>query len=202
MVIKTKPKIVIINEYLIDVPYIFQLEEMYGKENTYIFQNALEGAEFIESHLSQKIIVVLDIVFGKKGQSFKIFEALQHKTALNFIVIVENIEKLDKSQLVKLINGHSWHITERDEKNIVSSVKNIERDLSTTVDGVLEEWIVRHSQNDREKPYLLTRSGQSYTLNQILQEIRLQTDFGKGMERSILNLTIDLLARQKEQLAN
>jgi hypothetical protein len=202
MVFKSKPKIVIINENLIDAPYIVDLEQIYGKGNLYVFQNANEGAKFIEAHIAQKMIVILDIVFGKKAQSFKIFEDIQHKTALNFIVIVENLEKLEKAQLVKLINGHSWHITKRDSKELLTTVKNIETDISTRVDGVLGEWIVRHSNTDREKPYLLTRSGQSYSLNQILQEIRLQTDFGKGMERNILNLTIDLLARQKEQLTD
>jgi hypothetical protein len=64
------------------------------------------------------------------------------------------------------------------------------------------EGVLPSINTDREKPYLLTRSGQSYSLNQILQEIRLQTEFGKGMERNILNLTIDLLARQKEQLTD
>jgi len=70
----------------------------------------------------------------------------------------------------------------------------------TQVRTALEEWINLHEADIREKPYLISRNGKNYTLNEILHEIRMQTNIGKEIEKNIIMLTIDLLARNKERL--
>ena len=47
---------------------------------------------------------------------------------------------------------------------------------------------------------MVSSSGESYTLEEVLKEIRLQTDFGKEITKNINKLTIDLLMRNKEKL--
>ena len=63
----------------------------------------------------------------------------------------------------------------------------------------LEEWIqMQKAQGDI--PYLLTIGGRDYTLNELLNEIRLNTEFGQKFVKDLNMLTIDLLLRRKEKL--
>lgn len=64
----------------------------------------------------------------------------------------------------------------------------------------VEQWITNHSGDEQNVSYLTASSGKTYTLKEILTEIRQQSDFGKSIERKILLLTIDLLTRGKKQI--
>lgn len=207
MVLKSKPKIIIVDDNINDENddfYIVELGLIYGKENILFFQNPTDAIAYIRNNLlTQRMIVILDVMFGNLPLGFKVFESITDKTSLVcFIIMTGNIEKISNDNLIKLINGHLWHIIKRDEStaNILKVIQNAENQLAARIDGVLEEWINRHTKEDRAKPYLRTRAGKSYNLDNILEEIRRHSDFGKEMERGILNLTIDLLARQKEEL--
>jgi hypothetical protein len=49
---------------------------------------------------------------------------------------------------------------------------------------------------------LTTTTGETYTLKDILREIRQQSAFGQKMERNIMMLAVDLLTRGKKQVSN
>ena len=209
MKIRTRPRIVIIDDNIKgadDEPLVAELQDEYGEENISIFQRPKDGLNYLEDNLSNRMIVLLDIMFGhNKPEGFKVFESISQKTSLVcFILMTGNIESVDRNDLVNLVNRHAWYFIQRDESSekILSIIKDAERYISTRVDGALEEWILKHSPDDRDKPYLRLRNGQKYSLNNILDEIRRGTEFGQEMTYSILNLAIDLLARDKAQLNN
>jgi hypothetical protein len=82
----------------------------------------------------------------------------------------------------------------------LDAVQKALNQMSTRLDCAIEEWIYLHSPEEINKPYLMTMNGLEYTLNDLLHEIRQKTELGITMERNILQLTIDLLARKKKKL--
>lgn len=49
------------------------------------------------------------------------------------------------------------------------------------------------------KPYLFANN-RSYTLEEVLSEMKQGTEFGIKLQQGIFNLTVDLLTREKEKL--
>ena len=76
----------------------------------------------------------------------------------------------------------------------------IQNQLETRVDCILEEWISKMDKDELKKPYLTTKSGKIYTLEELMVEIRLETELGRQMKKSILLLAIDLLTSNQEHL--
>lgn len=206
MILKTKPYIVIVDDDIDhNYPLVDILKIEYGEENVHLFQDTKQGIDFIEENLSKKIIVLLDIMFGGKPAGLDVFDAIIKKSSLVcFILMTGSMERIDRDKYVQLINGHAWYFVRRDwpSTEIKKVIKKAEYHLATRVDGALEEWILRHSPEDQNKPYLKTSNGETHTLLSILKEIRAgsNSEFGQEMVAGILNLTIDLLARNKEQL--
>ncbi len=65
----------------------------------------------------------------------------------------------------------------------------------------LEKWIALElKRNNSDKPYLISMGGKSYTLTQILEEVKNETEFGNKIKISLIKMTIDLLLRNKEVL--
>ena len=53
---------------------------------------------------------------------------------------------------------------------------------------------------DKNIPIYISSDGNSFSLNEILHEIRTQSEIGKSFSRKLNELTIDLLLRKKENL--
>ena len=74
--------------------------------------------------------------------------------------------------------------------------------MDTKLDCVLEQWILNHPEELLNKPYITTSDKGVMSLNDVLVEIRNQSDFGKTLERNLMVLTIDLFTRGKRMIAN
>lgn len=201
---RATPMIVFIDDHISENRLlIVELIEKYGSENVRTFENVSSGLEYIRSQLDRKMIVLLDIMFHNVPDGLKAFDDIVKATSLLCVILRSGqIESIDKSELIKLINNHAWRLIKTDI-SIEETLKIIEsanQQLSMRVDGAIEEWIMRHSPDEREKPYLKTRGGETHSLNQILKEIRQDTFFGKEMTYSILNLVIDQLAGARKLL--
>lgn len=205
MIIKTKPQIVIIDDDITadNYPLVDILAIEYGIENIHIFETTKDGILFIENNLSKRIIVLLDIMFGGKPMGFDVFDKITAKSSLVcFIVMSGNMERIDRSELIKLINGHAWYFIKRDKsyQEILDAIRKAELHLVSRVDGALEEWIAQLDEEEKNKPIMATRQGQEWSLNDILREIRLQTEEGIRIEKNIITLTLDLITRGKRSL--
>ena len=200
-----KTKIIIIDDAIIpeDEAYVFKLGQIYGEENIHIFSNPTEGSQFIKENITKKMIVLLDIMFGKKPLGLDIFKEITDETALVcFIVMTGNIEKLDKKQWLNLVNAHAWYILDRvaTTEEILHVIKTANNAISARIDGALEEWILRHERFKREKAYIKHADGKEYSLNDVLSEIRKDTDFGRKMTTNIISTAISMLQNDINKL--
>jgi len=200
-------KIVIIDDNFRDNdPLIIALEEEYGEKSVEIFLTPNKGIEYILNNLSSKIVVLLDMDLGeneKRGDA--VFKEIREKTTLVTVIIMSaNLPALTNDELRGFINNHAFSTIKSNDgvKVNLPIIKNAVNKLNLRVDCALEEWILRNNPDDREKPFLTLRSGEIYSLNQVLNEIRKghESELGMFFQKSILNMAVELLARQKESL--
>jgi DNA-binding LytR/AlgR family response regulator len=200
-------KVIVIHDGLIPKvdPLLVELQIKFGEENVIHHENSNEGLEYVLSNISQKMIVILDINFSKGELSgLEVFKSIREKTSLIYIILItaDEIIKLKNDDLVFMINHDAFALESvtADYAKIISLVENASHKLDARIDSVLEEWISKQAKEKREKAYLTTKDGKTYTLDDILESIRQQTEIGKHMERNILKLAVDLLTRQKTKL--
>jgi DNA-binding LytR/AlgR family response regulator len=200
-------KIVVIHDGLIPKvdPLLVTLQSKFGEKNVIHLENSNEGLDYIMNNINQKTIVVLDINFSKGELSgLEVFKSIREKTSLIYVILItaDEIIKLKNDDLVFLINNDAFALESvtADYTRIVSLVESATHKLDARVDAVLEDWIIKQPNVKREKPYITTKDGKTYTLDNILESIRQQTEIGKHMERNILKLAVDLLTRHKTKL--
>ncbi|MBP6664100.1 MAG: response regulator [Chitinophagales bacterium] len=180
-----------------------ELRETY--QTVSFFDKAAEGLQYIFNNTNQAIIIILDIDMPKmNGHVFlsKLREVSKLIPVILFTGINENTEVLSD-----FINNHAFAFIKKDAgyEEIMAIVKKAETELLTRADGLiedaLEEWLLIQDKQKLDKPYLVQAGGQSYSINQILQEVRQQTPFGRTFMKDVVMLTIDLILRNKRQLS-
>ena len=68
-----------------------------------------------------------------------------------------------------------------------------------TIKEALRKYISIKSRNNVDVPYMMI-GNKSYSLNQILEEIENDTDFGKDFIKGVVILIIDFLTRGKKEI--
>ncbi len=203
---KTETKIIIIDDNLKkNAPLVVELIDRQGIDNVLLFNRSNDGLNYILQNLFQKMVIILDWDLGYgEIQGIDIFDNIRAKTSLIYIIFntVKEIDDIPRKQLKRMINNDAMAIVDKTDgyKKTLYFVEEAIHQLDSRLDSVLEQWINRHSEDERIKPFIATRSGKVYSLNDLLEEIRHRTDVGKDMEKKMIYLTIDLLARGKEKL--
>ncbi len=203
---KIETKIVIIDDNLRkSAPLVVELIDRQGFENVLLFNRSNDGLNYILQNLSQRMVIILDWDLGYgEMQGIDIFDNIRAKTSLVYIIFntVKEIDDIPREQLKKMINNDAMAIVDKTDgyKKTLEFVDKAIHQLDSRLDSVLEQWINRHSDDERIKPFIATRSGEVYNLNDLLKEIRQKTELGKDMEKKMIYLTIDLLARRKENI--
>lgn len=199
-------KILIIDDLLKDnAPLVIELKEKYSSENVLRFKQSKEGLDYVKANLAQKMVIILDWEFGKgEMQGIDVFDEIRKETSLIYIIVntAKALSDISNLDLKKLINNDAMAIIDKTDgyKKTLNFVDNAIHQLDSRLDSVLEQWVNRHSADERIKPFIATRSGRIYNLNDLLSEIRQKTELGKDMEKKMIYLTIDLLARGKEKI--
>lgn len=185
-------------------PVNVELREIVGKKNVVLKSKSSEGLSWIKKHLPGKLIVLLDLDMGtgqKKG--YEIFDEIRKETSLVYVIIITAIDRSDipQEKLIKFINNDALAFVSKtaSTKEILKIIEKAKHQLDARVDCVMEQWISKQPEEKISKPYLadpVTRK--TYSLKDIMTEIRLQTNFGKDMEKKILYLAIDLFAQKNE----
>ncbi len=186
-------------------PLIITLKERYGGDNVKLEKRSSRGLSYIHNHLISKLIVLLDFDLGKgEPHAPEVIEEIRKETSLIYVIILtaKQFSSISHEALIKFINNEALGIIQStaDIKDIVSLVDKAAHELDTRVDCVLEQWIAKRQKGEREKPYLTTRSGETYTLDDLIIEIRKETELGKRMERGILQLAIEQLTNGDRRL--
>lgn len=211
MIKEIPTKIVIIDDNIRDLDIsptpdslLIALRNDFGENNVRVFRTPNEGVAFVLTNLSSKTVVLLDMDLGEKEISGdEVFEEIRRKTSLVTVIIMSaKLSALSNSTLRKFINNHAFSAIDSNDsvKTNLPIIKNAVDQLSLRVDCAIEEWLFRYSADDRKKPFMTLKTGEKYSLDEILNEIRQNTDLGVFYQRGILKMAVELLARQKAQL--
>ncbi|WP_339838803.1 hypothetical protein [uncultured Maribacter sp.] len=204
-------KIVVIHDDIFDEenntsPIMVSLKMKYGESNVILFRHSQVGLDYVLNNLGKKMVVLLDRNFhdGKEIDGIEVFEKIREETSLVYVILVtvSKISEIDGEVLKKLINKDLFKLESftADYSKIVNLIDEAVKVLDVRVDAVIEEWIVRHPIEKRDQVILKTKDGSTYTMNELLESIRKQTDIGITFEKNLLKLAIELFSRQKLKL--
>lgn len=199
-------KVLIIHDDLSELdPIVITLKEIYGTNNVILEPISENGIKYIEQNLTSKLIVLLDFDLGTGHPNAPIvFKKIREKTSLIYVIIwtAKLLSEIGREDLIDFINNDALAFVQNTESTevVVNLVEKASHQLETRVDCILEEWISKRDSDELIKPYLTTKSGQVYTLADLMVEIRLETELGRQMKKSILLLAIDLLTSQQRNL--
>lgn len=202
----TKPKIIVVDDNVKETdPLLVDLRELYGEVR--LFSDTPATIEYIKKNLESRMIVLLDIRFAmeyEQDNGFMTLAAIRKLSDLIPVILWSGLDKIEKKNIQDSITEHVFAFLEQGvgaSKEIIQTIQAAEAEQNLQVGTAIEEWICQQPKElQNEEPYIVTTSGISYTLKQVLKEIRLRTEFGRGIEKSILKLTINRLSRQKEHL--
>lgn len=201
-----KLQIVLIDDNLPENdPLIVELRLNFPKATVTLKKTASEGTSYIMEHINEKMIVFLDYNLGhNQPNGTEVFLKIRKETSLIYFIMMtaNQLNTIHNEDLITYINNDALAIINNtdDVERTIALVKKAVHSLDTRLDCVLEQWIARHSDAEQEQPYLTTAKGKTYTLKDLLIEIRMQTPLGQEIERNMLMLTIDLLTRGKESI--
>ncbi len=194
-------EIIVIDDNLkITSPLIVALGIAYGDSFIKLFNKSSDGLEYIKNNLTKRLIVVLDIGFGageKNGR--EILSDIREYNKLIPVIVWSAVEIVG-DEFLEFINNHALYYEKKtvSYKKIIERIKEAEHKLSLDVSTAMEEWL--EEQEDKQQIMMIRENGKSYTAEELIKQIRLETDFGQRVESNILKLTIDLLFRKKENI--
>jgi len=178
---------------------VWELKDRF--EDVRFFTNPKEALDFIITNESLRMIVLLDIDFNRKAEGHQILEEIR-KYSFQIPVILWSGIVEPKEPFSDFINNKTFgyinkHATFAEAFKIIDDAVNF---LNESIDKAVEEWIIQHPKSQMDKPVYISSGKKSYTLNEILKEMRMQTEVGKDFSKRLTKLTIDLLMRNKENL--
>ncbi len=171
-------------------------------ESIQFFYKQEDGLEYIENNLDKRIIVLLDLGFPSGSPSgHEILESIREDSFLIPVLIWSGVDE-DKESFADLINNRAYAFLNKNAstEEIIRKLKEAYNYIDNNISIALEEWILCHSEEQKQKPFILTVNDRQLSLNELLYEIRMQSTIGKSFSKKLSKLTIDLLTRNKEKL--
>ena len=181
-------------------PFTVEVRAVFG-EITFR-ENTNDALLFVKENLQTKIIILLDLAFStKQMDGIKFLEDLRTLSKL-IPVIVWSGANIEGEEYQKMINDTTFAFLKKtaSSKEIIKTLCKADDYLNIQIDTAVESWLENHSEEDKNKPFLSSADGHNYSMNDLLKEIRTQTQFGQSIALDINKLTLDLLFRNKEKL--
>lgn len=199
---KSDTKIIIIDDQFNpeDDPTYIVLKEHYADVLT--FDSSVDALKELPKYLHDRIIILLDLSFpSKEPDGHKVLEKIREDNWLIPVIIWSAVNENEET-FSDLINNDAFGFLKRDvsTEQILATLEKADNHLNSSVSGALEAWIKTHPQKDQNAPYIISVDGKELTLNELLNEVRLQTKLGQSFSKKLNKLTIDLLLRKKENL--
>lgn len=184
-------KIIVIDDNMSQTdPFIRRFQKTYSDVEVSLFQDANKGVKFILQNLSVKMIVFLDCKFDMGIQGMDALRKIREKTSLLYIIMMSanSLFQLPLEDVIEMINNEGiYFINNSDTQKADGLIKEIRHKWETHFDCVLEQWLQSHKVTSIP---VINRGGIDYSLNDILNEVRLQTGFGKEIEQLMYKSTI------------
>ena len=169
-------------------PFVVNLKLDFSDVAYVSYFNSVESAmSFIDSHMSERIIVFMDCKFGSVWQGVDAVLELRKKTSLIYIIMMSAnpVNQLTQKDIASLINADNiFFIKNTDSLGAVEKIEVIRGLWKSQFDCILEEWLLRHPE-DHDKIAYSVAGGKSYTWKDILVELRLRTQVGKAIEQMV-----------------
>lgn len=157
------------------------------------FEKPSDGLLYIRENIDKNIIVILDWKFNSSSlQGNDVLKDIDNISVL-VPVIVFTGASIDASEANKMFNSNAFSCVPKDAstETLVNSIRSAYDRIQNDIRYVMQKWILRQSEDKRERPYMRT-GDKIYTLNDILNSIRKQDEFGKETTRGIMNLATEL----------
>lgn len=168
-------------------PFIVELKLTYQKEAVVsYFENVQEAMAFVDEHMSERMIIIMDCRFGSVWQGVDAVINLRKKTSLIYVIMMSanSVTQLSGNDIMNLINMDSlFFIKNTDIEGAKERIEQIRTQWNARFDCVLEEWLLRHPEDNTKEAF--SELGKTYTWNDILVELRHQTKVGKSFEQML-----------------
>ena len=166
-------------------PFVVELKLEFQQEANVEYFNDVDSAmSFVDAHMSERMILIMDCRFGSVWQGIDAVMKLREKTALIYVIMISanNVCQLSNADITSLINTDNiFFIKNTDINGAKERVNQIKSLWDSRFDCVLEQWLLRHQKENDKVVYQKGQSG--YTWSQLLNEVRLQTPVGRDFER-------------------
>lgn len=200
-------KIVFIDDNLSEEEPLVQNIRKHYKEADYkhVFQNPDKGLEYVLNNLNNKMIVFIDWNFsGHRKKGIDLLKEIRKKTSLLYIVMMSANQlgtDIPLDSIIEMMNEENFFYLDRsndDFNSVTAIIDKIRTNWNTKFDCVLEQWLIRHPEDNNKEAYSEVSTGKTYTWADILSELRLQSSIGKSFEQKLNEYYIYQLQRSKK----
>ena len=200
-------KIVFIDDNLSeDEPFVQNIRKHYkDADYKHIFQNPDKGLEYVLANLNSKMIVFIDWNFsGYRKKGIDLLKEIRKRTSLLYIVMMSANQlrtDIPLDSIIEMMNEENFFYLDRsndDFNSVTAIIDKIRANWNTKFDCVLEQWLIRHPEDNNKEAYSEASTGKTYTWADILSELRLQSSIGKSFEQKLNEFYIYQLNRSKK----
>lgn len=183
-------------------PFIVELRLDYQKTaNVSYFTKVDDAMTFVDEHMSERMIIIMDCRFGSVWQGVDAVMKLREKTSLVYVIMISanNVNQLSSNDIMSLINTDNiYFIKNTDIAGAKEKIDKIQSLWKVRFDCVLEQWLIRHPEDNSKEAFSEVSTGKTYTWEDILVELRKQTPVGKSFEQKLNEYYIYQLNRSKK----
>ena len=200
-------KIVFIDDNMSEKePFVQNIRKHYrDADYNHVFQNPDKGLEYVLENLNSKMIVFIDWNFsGYPKKGIDLLKDIRKKTSLVYIVIMSANQlrtDIPLESIVEMMNEENFFYLDRsngDFDSVISIINKVRSQWSTKFDCVLEQWLIRHPEDNNKEAFSEVSTGKTFTWSDILGELRQQTRTGKDFEQKLNEYYIYQLNRSKK----
>ncbi len=170
-------------------PFVVELKLNYQKEAIISYFTKVEDAlTFVDEHMSERMVIIMDCRFGSVWQGIDAVKEIRNKTSLVYVIMMSanNVNQLSSQDIMSLINMESiFFIKNTDIAGAIAKIETIRKLWNVRFDCVLEQWLIRHPEDNDKEAFSEASTGKMYTWADILVELRLQTTVGKSFEQML-----------------
>lgn len=195
---KSLTKIVVVDDELKNNhPLIVKLGQIFDRVK--LFNKASEAIADIRECLGNRIIMILDLRLSGGETGSRALIALRELSYQIPVIIWTAVDE-KTIEFFDLINFKAYAIRDKDEstENMLALVQQADADISYALSNALERWILAQP-GDHDAIYAVATNGESYSLNQMLEEVRKDTARGKEFTQDLVNLTIELMEKEEKK---
>ena len=195
---KSETKVYIVDDELKNNhPIRVKLEQVFSEVK--LFKKASDAIAAIKESLGSKIILLLDLKLSGGESGYRTLATLRDWSYQIPVIIWTALDE-KTSEFFSLINLKTYAIRDKTEStdNMVELGKRADADMTYSLSNALERWIMAQPGN-HDDIFAVSTGGESYSLNQMLNEVRKDTPKGKEFTQDLVNLTIELMEKENHE---